>query len=300
VTSTGTDLLARVAGAPISWGVDGSPGWGHLMDRDRVLAEMVEVGLTATELGPDGYLPTDPGELREYLSGYGLTVVGGFVPALLHRSDRIDSELEYVNRASRQLAAAGSKILVLGPSTDNTGYDVSSEMTDDDWPLFLTGLRRLEEITADHGLATAVHPHWGMAIERPHHIDRLLASSSVGLCLDTGHVFLGGGDAVDVARRALGRVIHVHLKDVDAEAAARVRSGEVPFRQAVVDGMFVPLGHGAVDIAGVVRELEGNGYRGWYVLEQDISLSSDPEPGGGPQVDAVQSMEFLRRLAPSP
>ena len=64
MTSTGTDLLARVAGAPISWGVDGSPGWGHLMDRDRVLAEMVEVGLTATELGPDGYLPTDPGELR--------------------------------------------------------------------------------------------------------------------------------------------------------------------------------------------------------------------------------------------
>lgn len=270
------------------------------MDRDRVMTEMVEVGLTATELGPDGYLPTDPGELREYLSSYGLTVVGGFVPALLHRSDRIDSELEYVRRASGQLAAAGSQILVLGPSTDNAGYDLSSELTDDDWPLFLGGLARLDEIAADHGLATAVHPHWGMAIERPRHIDRLLASSSVGLCLDTGHVFLGGGDAVGVARQAKGRVIHVHLKDVDPDAAARVRSGEVPFRQAVIDGMFVPLGHGAVDIAGVVRELEASGYRGWYVLEQDISLSGDPEPGTGPMADAIQSIEFLRRLALSP
>ena len=50
-----SDLLERVAGAPITWGVNGSPGWGHLMDRDRVMREMVESGLSATELGPDGY-----------------------------------------------------------------------------------------------------------------------------------------------------------------------------------------------------------------------------------------------------
>ena len=58
-----TDVLSRVAGAPITWGVDGSPGWGHLMDADRVLAEMAQIGLRATELGPDGYLPSDPDEL---------------------------------------------------------------------------------------------------------------------------------------------------------------------------------------------------------------------------------------------
>ena len=65
-----SDLLERVAGAPITWGVDGSPGWGHLMGRERVLREMVESGLSATELGPDGYLPTDPGELREFLDEF--------------------------------------------------------------------------------------------------------------------------------------------------------------------------------------------------------------------------------------
>jgi inosose dehydratase len=291
------DLLQRIAGAPITWGVDGSPGWGHLMDRDRVLTEMVEVGLRATELGPDGYLPTDPDRLREYLAPYGLTIVGGFVPALLYRADRIDTELEYVKRASRQLSAAGSKTLVLGPSTDNSGYDVSSEMTEEDWPHFLSGLERLQEIADAEGLSTAVHPHWGMAIERPHHIDRLLESSTAGLCLDTGHVFLGGGDAVEVARQAKGRVVHVHLKDVKPEEAGRVRSGAVPFRQAVIDGMFVPLGSGGVDIAGVITELEAGGYRGWYVLEQDASLAADPKPEAGPKADAVKSIEFLRRLA---
>ena len=77
-----SDLLERVAGAPITWGVDGSPGWGYLMDRERVLREMVESGLSATELGPDGYLPTDPGELKEFLDRFDMSIVGGFVPAL--------------------------------------------------------------------------------------------------------------------------------------------------------------------------------------------------------------------------
>jgi inosose dehydratase len=290
-----SDLLERVAGAPITWGVDGSPGWGYLMGRDRVLREMVESGLSATELGPDGYLPTDPGELHEFLDGFGLSIVGGFVPALLYRPDRIDAELEYVTRAARQLASTGSNVLVLGPSSHHAGYDTSVEMTDDEWATFLTNLGRLDTIVGDAGLRTALHPHWGMAIETGRQIDRLLDASSVGLCLDTGHAYLGGADPVAIARSAPDRVLHVHLKDVDPAKADRVRSGETPFRQSVIDGLFVPLGEGAVDIAGVIDALEDAGYRGWYVLEQDVSLRTDPPPGQGPKADAIESVAFLSR-----
>jgi inosose dehydratase len=291
-----SDLLERVAGAPITWGVDGSPGWGHLMSRDRVMREMLESGLSATELGPDGYLPTDPGELREFLAQYDLSIVGGFVPALLYRPDRIDSVLDYVERASRQLAATGSAVLVLGPSSHHPGYDTSVEMSDDDWAVFLTNLRRLETIVGEAGLQTALHPHWGMAIEKGSHIERLLESSDVGLCLDTGHVYLAGTDPVDIARAARGRVLHVHLKDVDPVRAEGVRRGDVPFRESVIDGLFVPLGEGAVDIAGVIATLERDGYRGWYVLEQDVSLTGEPAPGAGPKADAVASVAYLRSL----
>jgi inosose dehydratase len=292
-----SDLLERVAGAPITWGVDGSPGWGYLMDRDRVLGEMVESGLSATELGPDGYLPTDPGELQDYLAPFGLSIVGGFVPALLYRPDRIDAQLEYVTRAARQLASTGSKVLVLGPSSHHPGYDTSVDMDTDEWTTFLVNLRRLQGIVGDAGLETALHPHWGMAIETGRHIERLLDSSSVGLCLDTGHVYLAGTDPVEIARAARGRVLHVHLKDVDPERAARVRSGEVPFREAVIDGLFVPLGKGAVDIAGVIEVLEEDGYRGWHVLEQDVSLKGEPPIGSGPKADAIDSVAYLRGLA---
>jgi inosose dehydratase len=290
-----SDLLERVAGAPITWGVDGSPGWGYLMGRDRVMREMVESGLSATELGPDGYLPTDPGELHEFLDGFGLSIVGGFVPALLYRPDRIDAELDYVSRAARQLASTGSTVLVLGPSSHHAGYDTSVEMTDDEWTTFLANLGRLDAIVGDAGLRTALHPHWGMAIETGRQIDRLLDASSVGLCLDTGHAYLGGADPVAIARSAPDRVLHVHLKDVDPAKADHVRSGDTPFRQSVIDGLFVPLGEGAVDIAGVIDALEDAGYRGWYVLEQDVSLKTDPPPGEGPKADAIESVAYLSR-----
>ncbi len=292
-----SDLSDRIAGAPITWGVDGSPGWGFLMDRDRVMAEMRQVGLSATEIGPDGYLPTDPGELREYVAGFDLQVVGGFVPAVLHIQDRFEAGLDYVDRASRQLAAAGAKVLVLGPSSHLDGYDTSITLDEAEWATFFENLRRLQDVAGDHGLSTGLHPHWGMAVERPEHVERVLASSDVDICLDTGHLFIGGADPVEIARQASGRVNHVHVKDVVGDLAEQVRTGQTTFKQATLDGMFPPAGDGDVDLAGVIEVLERDGFDGWYVLEQDVSLDADPAPGEGPVADAEKSVRFLRSLA---
>jgi inosose dehydratase len=267
------------------------------MDRDRVMSEMVDAGLHATELGPDGYLPLDADELTDYVGGYGLQIVGAFVPAILYRPDLLDDQLAYADRAAHQLAAAGSKVLVLGPATAQDGYNQSLELTDDEWDAWFGNMDRLVDVVGGHGLATAVHPHWGMVIERPEHIERMLESCEAGICLDTGHVFLGGGDPVALARDAAARVDHVHLKDVDPGLAEKVLAGDISFRDATVADMFTPLGSGSVDIAGVIRHLEAAGYQGWYVLEQDKALAVDPAEGEGPYADAVASVEFLRHLA---
>lgn len=289
-------FLNRVAGAPITWGVDGSPGWGYLMDRDRVLREMHEVGMHATELGPAGYLPTDPEQLDPILQSYDMQLVGGFVPVTLYRPDLLDPQLEFAAQSADTLAGAGAKVFVLGPASTLPGYDTVIEMTDEEWETFHQGLRRLMHLTEERGLTTALHSHWGMAIDRPHHIERLLTTCEVGICLDTGHVALAGGDPVEIAKLAGDRVVHVHLKDVDEFLAERVRAGEVPFRQAVIQGLFKPLGEGFVDIAGVIRQLESNGYQGWYVLEQDQALSAPPPEGDGPIHEAAISMRYLEAL----
>ena len=291
-----SEFLDRVAGAPITWGVDGSPGWGFLMDRDDVLAEMQSVGMHATELGPDGYLPTDPAVLEPMLDEYGLTLVGGFVPVTLYRPEVLDSQLAHAADAADTLSGAGADVFVLGPASTFDGYDTVVELTDDEWLTFDQGLRRLMDVTGERGMVTALHSHWGMAVDRPHHIERLLNTCPVGICVDTGHIALAGADPLEVAKMAGDRVVHVHLKDVDERMAEQVRAGERPFRQAVIDGLFKPLGQGFVDIAGVIRHLEANGFGGWYVLEQDQALATAPLPGEGPIHEAEIGMDFLRNL----
>ncbi len=290
-------LLERIAGAPITWGVDGSPGWGHLMDPDRVLGEMASLGLAATELGPDGYLGATPDEITGRLRRHGLRLVAGFVPVVLYRSHLLDAELARFVRAVETLVAGGAEVAVLGPAADLPGYDTPVELTAAEWSVLLFGLRRATELAEARGVTVALHQHWGMAVQRPEDVERILERSSVGLCLDTGHLALAGIDPVEVAEAAGDRVRHVHLKDLDGGLARRVLDGDLPFRRAVVEGLFRPLGRGGVDVEGLIRILETQGYRGWYVLEQDTALDGEPPSGMGPIEDARISVEFLRGLA---
>src|SRR6266536_886208 len=81
-----TSSVDKIAGAPISWGVCEVPGWGYQLSPARVLTEMAQVGLAATEFGPDGFLPADPAVMAEFLAARHLTAVGGFTPVVLHEA----------------------------------------------------------------------------------------------------------------------------------------------------------------------------------------------------------------------
>ncbi len=290
-------ILDRMAGAPITWGVDGSPGWGHLMDPDRVLAEMAEVGLKATELGPDGYLGASTEEVLARLHRHGLRLVGGFVPVVLYDDAVIAAQFEYFERAANTLVAGGARVAVLGADSHLPGYDVRYHLGPEEWDTFVRHLAGLRSIADRCGIQLALHPHWGMAVERQTDVDQVIDRSDVGFCLDTGHLALAEVDIPSFIARTQGRVHHVHLKDLDPGFAKRVRAGDIAFRQAVIDGMFKPLGEGGVDIAGTILALEASGFQGWYVLEQDVSLVADPAAGEGPIEAARRSFEFLRTLA---
>lgn len=290
-------LADRIAGAPITWGVDGSPGWGFLLPRSRVLEEMASIGLSATELGPDGFLGKTPEEARENASSAGLSVVGGFVPLLLHLPAHVKEQSAYADRAIKTLSACGSQIMVLGPELPQYGYDLSQDLSPAHWTTFDRNLKRLIGQAGEEGLEVALHQHWGMAVEKLQHLERVLSSTEVSLCLDTGHMFLAGIDPLEIASAAPDRVAHVHLKDVDEASAARVRAREITFRQGVKTGLFRPLGLGDVDIGGVITTLEKAGYQGWYVLEQDKILGEAPPSRRGPIEDAETSTRYLLELA---
>jgi inosose dehydratase len=287
--------LARLAGAPITWGVCEVPGWGCQLGTERVLREVVAAGLRAVELGPPGFLPDDPGEVARTLHGYDLRLAAGFVPAVLHRRECLSGTLASVAAAAKTLAAAGATMLVLAAELGHgaSGYDRSADLSEPEWITLLDTLDAVRGTASGHGVQVALHPHYGTAVERWAHLDRVIASSDVLLCVDTGHLLVGGVDPVRVIRAANGRVAHVHFKDVDAALAARVREGEVGYRDAVARGLYRPLGDGDVDVAQIVTLLEASKYRGWYVLEQDVVLDAEPAEGDGPAEAAARSVHFL-------
>jgi inosose dehydratase len=269
-----TAIMDRLAGAPISWGVCEVPGWGWQLDSATVLSQMQDLGLVATEFGPEGFLPDDPQEKAKLLADQGLTAVGGFVPVVLH--DPAADPVPAVHTALTGFKAAGASTLVLAAVTGSTGYDVRPVLDDDGWRVLLGNLDRLAAFAGRMGIIATVHPHVGTMVETSGDVERVLAGSGIGLCLDTGHLLIGGADPVRLAAEHAGRIRHTHLKDVDAGWAGRVRSGEVSYTEAVRAGLYRPLGHGDVDIASIVGSLERAGYDGWYVLEQDTILT---EPG---------------------
>ncbi|MGW4109554.1 TIM barrel protein [Actinosynnema sp. NPDC004786] len=283
----------KIAGAPISWGVSEVPGWGRVLDPGTVLAEMAALGLTATELGPPGYLPADPSALRRLLDGHGLALVGGFLAVPLHTDVRATAA--EADRVAALLAAAGAEVLVLAAATGLDGYDERPALTDDEWRTLVHTAAAVRDRAADHGLRTALHPHVGTHVERAAEVERFLADSDLDLCLDTGHLLIGGTDPVDLARRHPGRIGHVHLKDVRADIAATVRAGELGYAAAVRRRMYVPLGEGDVDVAGLVALLRDTGYTGWHVLEQDTVLGDD-DPPDGPARDTAAGLAHLGRL----
>jgi inosose dehydratase len=283
----------KIAGAPISWGVCEVPGWGYQLPPHRVLTEMREVGLVATELGPDGFLPAAPDGKAQVLARHRLSAVGGFTPLLLHVPG-IDP-IPAVTELLASYAATGSDVLVASAVTGLDGYDARPDLDEVGWRTLLGNLDRLTALAAAHGVRAVLHPHVGTMVETGADVARVLEGSSIALCLDTGHLLIGGTDPAELTRQAPHRIAHTHFKDVDLALARQVQSGRRTYTDAVREGMYRPLGLGDVDVAAIVGHLRGRDYDGWYVLEQDTILHEEPR-GEGPVADVHTSVEHLRAI----
>lgn len=285
--------LTRIASAPISWGVCEVPGWGLQLSADRVLSDMRDLGIAATEFGPDGFLPDAPADKAAVLADYGLRAVGGFLPVLLHDTDH--DPMPGVDAFIDACLAAGAGVVVLAATTGADGYDERPVLDEAQWSTLLTNLDRISQHATDRGVSATVHPHMGTMIEDAADVQRVLEGSSIALCIDTGHLVAAGADPVAITLANTSRIGHVHLKDVDAAQAARVVAGEISFSDAVAEGMWTVLGEGSVDVGAMIEVLEQSGYDGWYVLEQDVMLA-DGEPGSaGPADDVRRCLAFVQK-----
>jgi inosose dehydratase len=285
---------ARIATAPISWGISEVKDWGFQLSPERVLSEMKSLGFTATDMGPDGFLPPSPSDRAAMLGAYGMTAVGTFLPVILHKAD-VDP-LPRVRRELQDYAATGAEVLIVAAVTGVEGYDQTREpLTDAEWSTLFSNLERIGQAARAQGVASALHPHVGTIIETSDDVQQVLDNSTFSFCFDTGHLMIGGIDPVAFAAEHAERIAVTHLKDVSLAGMQRVKDGGQSYFDCIVaDELYRPLGQGDVDIRSIVASLLAVGYTGWFVLEQDKVLLSEPPAGSGPIDDARESVRYLR------
>lgn len=288
-------MAVKIAGAPISWGVCEADNWGYQMAPERVFSEMASLGLTGTEFGPLGFLPVDPAARAEVLAKLGMTAIGGFFPVLLH-----DASVDPLPKVEAELdayQAAGANVLVIAAEQPGGNYDHKRpELDEASWTLLLSNLKRIDEYARSRGVLATVHPHVGTMIETESDSQRLVDGTDIGITLDTGHMFIGGTDPVAFSAKYPQRIKHTHLKDVRLELARKVQNGELTYYQAVVQGMYTPLGEGDIDIRAIVKNLLDAGFDGWFCLEQDNVVQANPAEGEGPFDEARRSVRFINQV----
>jgi len=296
-------MTISVATAPVSWGIMEVEGWGGQQPFQSVLDEMQAAGYSGTELGPYGYFPTDPKQVEAELGGRGLRLVSAFVPVPLASSERHEAGLHEALKVAELLRAAGARLIVLADEMSRARMAVAGRadesrdgLNDDQWAAAAEVLTRVAEACRRMGLDTVFHHHAGTMVETPREVERLLASTDpdlIGLCLDTGHYYYGGGDPVEAVRKYGPRIRHLHLKDIRPAVLDAVRREEVNYIDAVRRDVFCELGEGAVDFPTVVGELTAQGFDGWAVVEQDTDAS---RPGVKPVESAIRSRRYLREV----
>ncbi len=290
----------KVGIAPDSWGI-WFPNDSKQMPWQRCLDEMARAGYTWVELGPYGYLPTDPVVLRRELEDRGLIPVAQTIDEFVLEDPKAWPEIEKtVSASGGLLAALGAPYFVIIDAPYNdlaTGKKISSPKLDDaGWQRLIDTTHRLADLLHDRfGVKLLYHPHAETYVEYEDQIERFLKDTDpvrVGLCFDTGHHAYRGGDAVEFMRKHHNRIPFLHLKSVDRDVQKRVEAEGFPFARAVSMDMFVEPSAGAVDFVAfrdVLREIDYNGYA---IVEQDMY----PAPFDKPLPIAKRTREYLKQI----
>ncbi len=274
-----------VANAPISYGafeltVGIDP---NVPDGVSILDEVSAAEYAGIDLGPVGYLGTGD-ELGQRLGERGLGLAGAYLEfpfadaaALQAVLPELDSMLDTFDAVARHVAAPSPRPTIADNGSDarrkrpgSGARDPASGLDDAAWERFGEGLRRVVDRCRSRGYEPSFHHETGTYVESPAEIERMLSVSDIGLCLDTGHLLICGGDPVAALRTWSSRINHVHIKDASLAIFEQIVEDGEPTDAIWSREAFPALGEGDVSLDRVLTSLVELGYQGWLIVEQDI------------------------------
>ncbi|TJZ81571.1 2-keto-myo-inositol dehydratase [Rhodococcus oryzae] len=288
--------VIRVGSAPVSWGV-----WFGMDPRQvpygRFLDEVSAAGYRWIELGPFGYLPTDPQRLRDELGARDLRLSAGTVFERLHQPGSWDAVWDAVRRVAALTAGAGGRQVVVipemwrDPATGTVRED--SHLTPEQWRAKTSGVDRLgRAMFEEFGVSLRYHPHADSHVGRQDEVVRFLEDTDprfVNLCLDTGHISYCGGDNLAIIGDYPDRIGYLHLKQVDPAIVAKADEQGLTFGEAVMLGVMVEPPRGIPELPPLLAAVEKLDVDLFAIVEQDLY----PCAGDVPLPIAARTQKYL-------
>lgn len=294
-----SDKKIRLAIAPIGWTNDDLPELGGDIPFEQCVSEMALAGFEGSEVG--NKYPKDPAVLNKALALRGLTICNAWFSSFLTTKPYAEVEAEFIKHRDF-LYAAGARVIGAAEQghsiqgrQDLPVFDAKPHFSDAEWKNLCSGLNRLGERAAEKGMKLTYHHHMGTGVQTSAEIDRLMEGTDpekLGLLYDTGHLVFSGEDHLAVLRKWIGRIKHVHLKDVRLGVLARVKVEKLSFLAAVKAGAFTVPGDGGVDFVPVFEEVKKSQYTGWWVVEAE----QDPAKAN-PLEYAMMARKYIREKA---
>ena len=301
----------RIGINPLSWMNDDLPSLGGETLLETALAEGKEIGYEGFELG--NKFPKDGPGLKAKLDEFGLACVSGWYSGSLAElapgqtnEQAVAAEIERCKAHMSKLQYNGVKVVVYGECAGTVQGQMDTPVAkrprfanDDLWKAYAARLNAFgEHLLATYGIKLAYHHHMGAYVESPTDVDKLMDltdPAKVFLLFDTGHAYFGGAlNPVDLLKKHVKRVVHVHCKDVRAKVIAQARNDSWSFLNGVINGTFTVPGDGALDYAAVLATLKNAGYEGWLVVE------AEQDPAVAPSYQyAKKGYDTLRGLVNS-
>ncbi|AOZ11331.1 myo-inosose-2 dehydratase [Pseudomonas lundensis] len=264
----------RIGINPISWSNDDLPSLGGETPLSTALSEGKQIGYEGFEL--NGKFPKDAKGVGDVLRPYTLALVSGWYSGRLAQRSAAE-EIDAIAGHVQLLAQNGAKVLVYGEVADSIqGQRIPlierprfhSERA---WQQYAEKLDELARFTLSQGIRLAYHHHMGAYVESPSDIDTLmrLTGPEVGLLFDAGHCYMGGGEPIQVLRKHIDRVCHVHFKDVRKPVVQLARNHLWSFPDCIINGTFTVPGDGDIDFGELLDVLLAADYHGWLVVEAE-------------------------------
>lgn len=282
--------------APIAWTNDDMPDLGKENTFEQCVSEMALAGFTGSEVG--NKYPKDPEVLKKALELRGVEICNQWFSSFL-----ITKPFEEVEKEFRaQLAflkAMGAKVIGASEQSysvqgqlDTPIFGHKYEMNDQEWDTFCTGMNKLGKIAKEeYGIALTFHHHMGTVVQSLAEVDRMMENTDpeyVSLLFDTGHFTYCGEDPLEVVKKYVHRIKHVHLKDIRPEVVEQVKKENMSFLAGVRAGAFTIPGDGCINYDPIFKVLEEAGYEGYMVVEAE----QDPAKAN-PLEYAIRARKFI-------